>query len=228
MIRAAFQNKVDGEPVLIIGLEEENVLRLRADKPIDVALKEFGVDLPGRLIILYGRNGLEIEAAFKRAGLLPRDAQLPHDSIAVEHANLATDESHVLVATVGLPYSGKSTWARTRGYPIVCPDDIRTALHGQRYVAEAEPFVWAIAKTMVRSLFYSGHRFVILDACNNTKPRRDEWKSAEWALRFKYFAPDIDQSLKRAQADDDKDIEMTIIRMNAQHVPLCSDELAFV
>src|SRR5258706_417694 len=54
---------------------------------------------------------------------------------------------NTLIVMVGLPWSGKSTWAREQGnWPIVCPDEIRFALHGQRFIAEAEPWVWTIAK----------------------------------------------------------------------------------
>jgi len=96
-----------------------------------------------------------------------------------------------LILTVGLPCSGKSTWAlqQTRRYaspiygsPIVCPDQIRLALHGQRFVAMAEPFVWAIARTMVISLFGAGHQKVILDACNTTRKRRDDWLESAASL----------------------------------------------
>ncbi len=227
MIRASFTNKENDEPVLIIGLEEENVLRLRADKPIDVALREFGVDLPGRLIVLYGRNGLEIEAVFKRAGLLPPGAQLQHDPTAVAHLTLSGNEPHVLIATVGFPRSGKSTWAQSQGYPIVCPDEIRTALHGHRFIAEAEPFVWAIATVMVRSLFGSGHRFVILDACNTSHKRRDAWISAEWALRFKMIETSPDDCIDRAIKENDAEIVPIINSMADHFEPLSDGELLF-
>ena len=80
-----------------------------------------------------------------------------------------------LILTVGLPRAGKSTWAKARGYPVVNPDSIRLALHGQAFQKEAEGFVWAIAKVMVQSLFLSGHDVVVLDATNTTAKRRDEW-----------------------------------------------------
>jgi predicted kinase len=202
-------------------------LRLKAYNPIDIALSDFGVDMKGRLIVLYGRNGLEIEAWFKRAGLLPDDQQLQRDPTAVAHAELARLEPTVLVATVGLPYSGKSTWARTQGYPIVCPDEIRTALHGHRFIHEAEPFVWAIATVMVRSLFGSGHRFVILDACNTTTKRREAWYSAsnEWALRFKSFDADAATCLARAESAGDSEIQPIIENMARRFEPLDGDEL---
>lgn len=92
---------------------------------------------------------------------------------------------------VGLPRSGKSTLAnemsKELGYPIVCPDDIRLALHGQAFVPEAEPMVWAIAKVMVASLFRR-HDDVILDSCMVTKARRDEWKK----YKRKFYVVDTD------------------------------------
>lgn len=51
-----------------------------------------------------------------------------------------------LVLMVGLPRSGKSTIARSGRVPIVSPDAIRLALHGQPFIASAEPTVWATAK----------------------------------------------------------------------------------
>ncbi len=78
----------------------------------------------------------------------------------------------VLVMMVGFPRSGKSTAARQlatiHNAPIVCPDEIRYALHGEDYIADREPEVWQIAHVMVKALFNAGHQNVILDACNNT------------------------------------------------------------
>ena len=87
-----------------------------------------------------------------------------------------------LILTVGLPRSGKTTWALKQGYPIVNPDGIRLALHGKPFISSAEPFVWAIAKCMVRALFNAGHETIILDATNTTTKRRDEWINDDWEL----------------------------------------------
>ena len=100
-----------------------------------------------------------------------------------------------LILTVGLPQSGKSTWAMKQGLPIVNPDSIRLAIHGKPFIGSAEPFVWAVAKTMVRSLFLAGHKTVILDATNVTRKRRDEWKSKNWAREFHVFGGPDQKSL---------------------------------
>jgi predicted kinase len=223
MIKALLQGR--NGPIILAGLEEENVARLKADFPIDVPLSDFGLDMPGRLVILYGRTGPEIIQTMKLAGA--DMSKLVSDAKAINHAALEIMEPKVLICTVGLPRSGKSTWARTQAYPIVCPDEIRTALHGHRFIAEAEPFVWAIATVMVRSLFASGHKFVILDACNTTRKRRDPWQSKEWATRFKHIETSADDCEIRAAKEQDLDIVSIINRMAENFEPLGEDELLF-
>jgi len=125
-----------------------------------------------------------------------------------------------LYLTVGLPYSGKSTWAKRQNVPIVNPDSIRLALHGQRYVKEAEELVWAMAKIMVRSLFLAGHDQVIVDATNNTRKRRDVWMSSEWDIYFKVFYVTAAECIARAKAEGDDEIIPVIERMQKQHEAL--------
>lgn len=139
-----------------------------------------------------------------------------------------------LIAMVGLPRSGKGTWARAYYYlnrppppivpPIVCPDSIRLALHGQRYIQEAEPIVWVVAKLMVRALFLAGHSTVILDSCNQTRKRRDEWQSEHWVTVFKEINTSSSECVKRAKAEGDRYIIPIIERMAAESEPLDDDE----
>ncbi len=129
---------------------------------------------------------------------------------------------NTLICTSGLPRSGKSTWAKEQGVPIVNPDAIRLALHGQRFSAQAEPFVWAIAKTMVHSLFIAGCPVVILDATIGTRKRRAEWKSKDWKTCFQIIDTPKDECLRRAEGDDE--IRPVIERMAAEWEPLGDDE----
>lgn len=131
----------------------------------------------------------------------------------------------ILILTVGLPRSGKTTWAKTQGVPIVNPDSIRLALHGQRFQAEAEPFVWAIAKVMVRSLFLAGHSTVILDATNTTKKRRDEWIDKAWETRFQHFIAPKEVCEARSVQMGDTYILPIIAKMAAQFEPLTPSEI---
>jgi predicted kinase len=138
---------------------------------------------------------------------------------------------NLLILTVGLPRSGKTTWAmehsRKVGVPIVNPDSIRLALHGHAFAAEAEPFVWAIAKTMVHALFLAGHAVVIVDATNVSRKRRDDWKSRKWATRFKVFATDKGECIRRAEATGRPDLIPVIERMASEQEPLAAGEATY-
>ncbi len=111
-----------------------------------------------------------------------------------------------LILTVGLPRSGKTTWARGTGHPIVSPDSVRLALHGQRFAAQAEPFVWAIARLMAEALFLAGHGTVVVDATNVSVKRRDQWRewfpNADLVLHVIPTGPDVCLT-RAAQAGDD-------------------------
>ena len=138
-------------------------------------------------------------------------AQSVNEAVAAPRA----PRSPLLVATVGLPRSGKTTWAQMQG----------RELHGQRFSSEAEPFVWLIAKVMVRSLFRAGNPIVILDACNNTRKRRDEWK--EFRVVFKVIDTPAEACLERAMDEDDRHIIPVIGRMAAESQPLGDDEARY-
>lgn len=119
----------------------------------------------------------------------------------------------VLLMPVGLPRAGKSTWARSTGVPVVNPDSIRLALHGQVFYAPAEPLVWGHAKLMVASLFLAGHKVVVLDATNVSTQRRAEWLSKEWTCRYVCFKTSLDVCLERAVRGGRADLVPVINRM---------------
>jgi predicted kinase len=129
---------------------------------------------------------------------------------------------NLLILTVGIPRSGKSTWAREQNLPVVNPDSIRLALHGQRFQSLSEPFVWAIATVMVRALFLAGHSKIIVDATHTTKKRREFWKDKQWRYVFKVFDTSKEICLKRAEGD--AEMIPVIERMHSQYEPLTPDE----
>lgn len=139
-----------------------------------------------------------------------------------------------LILTVGLPRGGKTRWARATGFPIVSPDAIRLALHGQAYEPLAEPFVWATTRLMVRALFLAGHETVVLDACSVTRARRDEWRGSEWETFCVLIDTPLEECMKRAEPDEWQDWEgkrmripklTPVIRaMAAKFEPLGEDE----
>lgn len=123
-----------------------------------------------------------------------------------------------LVGLVGYPYSGKSTYALSLasafGWPIVSPDAIRSALHGERYIAQAEPHVWAMAHTMLWSLYAAGHNVVILDACNISHRRRMEWaKDTAYTTEWRCMWTPFNVCKARAAEANDGEIVPVIDRM---------------
>lgn len=119
-----------------------------------------------------------------------------------------------LILTVGLPRGGKTTWARTTGWPIVNPDSIRLALHGQRFYGPAEPLVWATAYTMVEALRLAGHNTIVVDATNVSAKRRAEWESRyAGAVELKVIETPPEECIRRALAEGDVYIVPVIERM---------------
>ena len=118
-----------------------------------------------------------------------------------------------LIMTVGLPRSGKSTWARSTGFPMVSPDAIRLSLHGQRHLPQADPMVWTIAKYMTRSLFIAGHNHVVLDSTMPRRHDRSVWLSRDWETCVKIFDTDIEVCKERAVACGQVDLLEVIDRM---------------
>lgn len=182
----------------------------------------------GKVILAFGTPvawlGLDAAQADSLADSLHAKAGEVRGAPAQTIAQKLEPATKRLIATVGLPRSGKTTWARSQGVPIVNPDSIRLALHGERFIDRAEPFVWATAKLMVRALFEAGHATVILDATNTTRKRRDEWKSGEWSLVFMHIPTSREVCMRRAEEKNDAEILPVIGRMAEQFEPLGSDE----
>ena len=112
-----------------------------------------------------------------------------------------------VMLTVGLPYSGKSTWAReyakTHNTPVVNIDSIRMATYGRKFESLAEGLVWSIAKIMVRSLFFAGHDYVIVDSHNMTGRSRVTWTTEPtWNVMFKVFETSPDICKQRARENE--------------------------
>jgi predicted kinase len=131
---------------------------------------------------------------------------------------------NILTLTVGLPRSGKSTWAKNQRVPVVNPDSIRLAVHGQPYRQESEPLVWAMAHIMVESLFRAGHTQVILDATSVEKTRRKEWKSPLWVRKYQVFPTSANICKQRAAEGGRNYLIPVIDKMNAVWEPIDDDD----
>ena len=127
-----------------------------------------------------------------------------------------------LILMVGLPRSGKSTWAKQQGLPIVSRDAVRLALHGERFLAAAEPMVSAIEETMIKALFRAGHNTIIIDECHINAKRRCRWVGFDGAhVECVVINTPRDVCIERAKAENDQVIIPVIERMfGACDVPL--------
>ena len=119
-----------------------------------------------------------------------------------------------LILTQGLPQSGKSTWAKAQGHPIVNRDSIRLAIGGSiRYFSE-EDRVSEIERIMVRALFAAGHDKVILDATHLKLKYITAWEEfaksftdMEIRVSLVPFYTSLEECIERAMAgfpEDDK------------------------
>lgn len=145
--------------------------------------------------------------------------------LKVGRPNTFDREKPVLIVTVGLPRSGKSTWAREQQVPIVNPDAVRLAIHGKPFLADAEPWVWICVKTMIKSLFIAGHFAVILDATNTTRKRRLDWMNPfAWRVALKLFDTGPEECTRRAIETARGDLVTIIERMHNQWEPILPDE----
>ena len=125
---------------------------------------------------------------------------------------------------VGLPRSGKSTWAKEQGYPVVSRDAIRLSLHGTPFLESAKDLVTFIEKHMVQSLFNSGHQVVIVDSCHVRNRDRIKWFT--WAMRngiqtyFKELKTPYNECIQRAIDTEQEYLVPVISRMNKNYEPL--------
>lgn len=77
----------------------------------------------------------------------------------------------------GLPRSGKSTYAKEKGFLMVNRDSIRLALHGKAFDPKREDEVTSIENTMVMSLLIAGHSEITIDATHIGEGRKDRWRN---------------------------------------------------
>lgn len=100
-----------------------------------------------------------------------------------------------LIMMMGLPRSGKSTWALQQGIPIVDLDAIRLVKTGQRWWGPIEHEVYATARTMIRALFVAGHSCVILDITSYCREQRDKFITSS-DVPWKRYVMSIDTDIK--------------------------------
>lgn len=119
----------------------------------------------------------------------------------------------MIIGTVGLPRSGKSTFAKKLKFIRINRDQIRLSLYGQRFFRGGEGFVSAITNTMLSVL--NEENDIVLDECNLTRKKRLTHPNAYWV----YFNTDAEVCKKRAIETNQEDLVDVIDNMNMSIEP---------
>jgi predicted kinase len=135
-----------------------------------------------------------------------------------------------LTVTVGLPRSGKSTYAthmaRFLHLPVVCCDEIRKAMGAYPFIPESEPLVRYTEQTMVKALLGAGCPHVIIDSTNLTRAIRAAWESLVpgVAVEYVYVPTSAELCIERAKATGQPYLVPVIERMWLTFESLTADE----
>jgi len=80
-----------------------------------------------------------------------------------------------MTVMIGLPRSGKSTWAHAQNCPVINRDGIRQGVLGDIRDFSQEDRVNQIEEEMILSLLHAGHERVIIDATHLKPKYRNRW-----------------------------------------------------
>jgi predicted kinase len=108
-----------------------------------------------------------------------------------------------LYFTIGLPRSGKSTFAaQWRSHPnrvVICGDSFRKALHQHAYLPEAEGFVFASMDMAVRALLHDGYDVLIDETATTPETITRYLKISPTAVPIFVLTP-VGECINRAKA----------------------------
>lgn len=84
-----------------------------------------------------------------------------------------------LVVLVGIPGSGKSTWAAGRGEPVLASDEIRRLITGDAADQSVNRLVFRTMRGLLEAMLNAGVARVIVDSTALTRKERRTW--LRWA-----------------------------------------------
>ena len=105
-----------------------------------------------------------------------------------------------LICTVGLPFSGKATWAKAQGLPVI---DLEINEKLMKTKSQKNTSALEFTRQMIQSLFLSGNSVVILLAENLTRKEREFWvsKDLRWNTEYREFKINELEATRLAQAN---------------------------
>ncbi len=93
-----------------------------------------------------------------------------------------------VILTIGLPGSGKSTWAREQiknntNYKIVCRDDLRSMLDNGVWNPKNEYLVKKLQHSMIKTILENGNSVIVADTNLNETTRKELYNTVDYVSR---------------------------------------------
>jgi len=128
---------------------------------------------------------------------------------------------------VGLARSGKSTFCNrllqnslykcksplSSPPVIICADDFRLALHGQRYISEAEETVFAMTHVATKAILLRGFD-VLVDETNTRMESIEKWLKIDPNLDIYYINTSLEICKERAISTNQESLLKPLERMH--------------
>lgn len=126
-----------------------------------------------------------------------------------------------LICTVGLPFSGKATWAKAQGLPVI---DLEINEKLMKTKSQKNTSALEFTRQMIQSLFESGNSVVILLAENLTERDREFWQDdTRWHTQYREFKITELEAIRVAQANGASKARLDQIKTKAKaYEPLFS------
>lgn len=133
-----------------------------------------------------------------------------------------------LIVTVGLPGSGKSSWAEAlrredSDVVVVCRDDIRWMLHDYKFTKRNEKLTWRVRDAAIQEALTAGRRVVVADTNLSGRVREHlRLLAEEFGVKFtvndSFLSVSVHECIKRDLKRVHSVGADVILRMYGQHL----------